>query len=128
LNITEQDEFTYSDDASRAYGKCSITNGAVSAIYECTNGLSKTLPKRVNTVISSIEEGKRFAKGLLRQENKALTNAVVKVSLLRELAAGSVINLKTPGTPNWDKAVFAHHVRQDYVNKKTKLFMRKAIT
>ena len=88
--------------------------------------MDKTVTQVLQTYISSQAEANRFAKGILRQMNKKLSAGHWKDTIRRELSAGSVLNLKTTGAKSWDGKVLISHIRQDYVNSKSKVFFRKA--
>ena len=86
---------------------------------------SKTDTRRIQTYLSSTDEANRFAKGIWKQEQKKLSTGHINDDIMREFSAGSVINLKTTGADSWNGKVFVSHIRQDYVNSKSKLFFRK---
>jgi len=50
---------------------------------------------------------------------------VIWSDLIPELAACSVVNLRTNGYSNWDGPVFIYHIRHDYIKRKSKIFFRK---
>ena len=76
--------------------------------------------------LSGQEEADRFAKGILRQENKNLVTGIFKDAIMREFSAGSIMGIKTAGANSWNGNAFISHIRQDYVNSVSKVFFRKA--
>lgn len=78
--------------------------------------------------MSSQGEADRYAKNMLRYENKKMSSGVVDYDkFLGAYAAGSVVNLETEGVSSWNVPVFLTHVRHDMVRARTKLFFRKTL-
>ena len=125
LEIAEDADFKYSDDSRKGLSAMTIKNGNITGTYKSTNGLTRTDERTVQTYLSGTDEANRFAKGLLRQENKNLATGYLKDALMREFSAGSVLGIKTQGASSWNGKVLVSHIRQDYVNSATKLFFRK---
>ena len=76
--------------------------------------------------MSSQGAADRYAKNMLRYENKKMSSGVIGYDrFLGAYAAGSVVNLETTGESSWNVPVFLTHVRQDLVRARTKLFFRK---
>lgn len=127
VKITTENDFNYTDSSQNGYGKLKVTNGDLTGNYTSENGLTNSLTKTISTSISGQEEADRFAKGLLRQENKNLTKGIFKLPLMREFSAGSVMKIKTSGASTWNGNGFVSHIRQDYVKSISKVFFRKAV-
>ena len=125
LELKEDADYTYVDNALKGLGSLTIKNGNITGRYISPNGLSKTDTRRIQTYLSSTDEANRFAKGIWKQEQKKLSTGHINDDIMREFSAGSVINLKTTGADSWNGKVFVSHIRQDYVNSKSKLFFRK---
>ena len=119
-------DYDYTDNELQGYGTMTVKNGDISGTYTASNGLSRSDERVIQTYIGSQDEGNRYAKGILRQVNKNLASGYWRDTLRRELSAGSILNLKTLGAKSWDGKVFVSHIRQDYVNSKSKIFFRKA--
>ena len=82
----------------------------------------------LNVQIGSQDEADRFAKGILRDANKDATTGTFWTSgLLREYAAGSVVDITTEGASSWDGAGFISAMRHDYTKKSTKVTIRKPL-
>ena len=127
LMIPNSVPFQYEDHSNDAYGKCMLNNGSVTGIYESGQS-SRVLNKVINVRISSQAEANRFAKNLLRFENKKMTTATCESDIfLPEYAAGSTITIETPGVKSWNGAVFCTHVRHDLMKARSKLFFRKPL-
>lgn len=126
IELDSDADFAYTDNELKGYGTMTVKNGDISGTYTANNGLSRADERIIKTYISSQDEGNRYAKGILRQVNKNLASGFWKDTLRRELSAGSILNLKTLGAKSWDGKVFVSHIRQDYVNSKSKIFFRKA--
>ena len=126
ITIDTDKDFTYTDNAQKGYGKITVKNGDLTGVFKSSNGLSKAKEIIISTYMSGQEEANRFAKGILRQENKNLATGTFKDAIRREISAGSIIGMKTPGVKSWDGNAFISHIRQDYVKSKSKVFFRKA--
>lgn len=126
ITVDTDKNFTYTDNAQKGYGKITIKNGDMTGTYKSSNGLSKVKELIISTYMSSQSEANRFAKGILRQENKNLATGVFKDAIMREFSAGSVMGLKTTGANSWNGNVFVHHIRHDFVKSTSKVFFRKA--
>ena len=127
IEITTENNFTYTDSSQNGYGKVIVSNGSLKGEYSSSNGLTNTLNQTIAANISGKNEADRFAKGLLRQANKNLTKGVFKLPLMREFSAGSVMKISTAGTKTWNGNGFVAHIRQDYISSTSKVFFRKAV-
>ena len=128
LTITNDVKFDYSDDSKKAYNTCIVKNGAVTGMYSVTGAAEKVLEKVLSIKISSQAEANRFAKNLLRFENKKMTRGVCYSNkYLPGYAAGTLVNLSTTGVASWNGPVIMTHVRHDMLKATTKLFFRKPL-
>lgn len=124
--IPKETPFEYTDKTDEFYGCCKIQNGTVTGEYSV--GGEKNLIKTLNLKITSQHEASRFAKNILRYENKKMTSAVLdSKSLLGGYAAGSLMEIKTAGAESWNGKVFCYHVRHDLVRARSKVFFRKPL-
>ena len=126
IKIDTDKDFTYTDNAQKGYGKITIKNGILTGTYKSSNGLSKVKEIIIQTYMSGQDEANRFAKGILRQENKNLTTGVFKDAIMRDLSAGSITGIETTGAKSWNGNAFISHIRQDYVKSTSKVFFRRA--
>ena len=126
IKIDTDKDFSYTDNAQKGYGKITVKNGNLTGTYKSSNGLSKVKEIIIQTYMSGQDEANRFAKGILRQENKNLTTGIFKDAIMREFSAGSIMGIKTTGASSWDGNAFISHIRHDYVNSTSKVFFRKA--
>ena len=126
ITVDSDKDFTYTDNAQKGYGKITIKNGDLTGTYKSSNGLSKAKEIIVSTCMSSQSEANRFARGILRQENKNLTTGIFKDAIMREFSAGSVMGIETTGAGSWNGNAFVHHIRHDFVKSTSKVFFRKA--
>lgn len=125
IELKEDADYVYTDNTLKGLGSLTIKNGNISGTYKSTNGLIKSDTRKIQTYISSVDEACRFAKGIWKQEQKKLATGYINDDLMREFSAGSVVNLLTTGASSWNGKVFVSHLRQDYVNSKSKMFFRK---
>lgn len=125
LEIPVDTDYEYSDATIDAFGRSEVVNGGTTGTFSA--GGDKLFRKVLHLKISSQAEANRFAKGLLRYNNKKMVTGIWTTSLLRKYAAGSVVNITTTGASSWDGPAFLHHVRHDHVMEKTKIFFRKPL-
>ena len=128
VKVTADNDFSFTDSSQKGFGKIVLTNGGLTGNYTSKSGLTNVLNQTISTAISGQAEADRFAEGLLRQANKNLTKGVFKLPLMREFSAGSVMKIATTGAKTWDGNGFVSHLRQDYINKTSKVFFRKAVS
>ena len=126
ITIDTDKDFTYTNNAQKGYGKITVKNGNLTGTYKSSNGLSKVKEIIIQTYVSGQDEANRFAKGILRQENKKLITGVFKDAIMREFSAGSIMGIKTTGASSWDGNAFISHIRHDYVKSTSKVFFRRA--
>ena len=126
ITIDTDKEFTYTDNAQKGYGKITVKNDDITGTSTSSNKLSRVKEIVIQTYISGQDEANRFAKGILRQENKNLATGIFKDAILREFSAGSIMGIKTTGANSWNGNAFISHIRQDYVKSTSKVFFRKA--
>lgn len=121
-------KFEYKDESEDAYAECIVKNGKLIGSYKSQSMTEKVLTKVIDIYISSQAEADRYARNLLRFENKNMSLGVVySDKFIGGYSAGSVINLVTPGASSWNVPVFMTHVRHDMVRATTKLFFRKTL-
>ncbi len=127
LRIGNDVQFDYRDSSNEVYGTCKVKNGALMGTY-ATGTTDRTLEKVLSIKMSSQAEANRFAKNLMRFENKKMTEGICySNSYLPGYAAGSLVNLETTGVSSWNVPVIMTHVRHDFVKATTKLWFRKAL-
>lgn len=128
LTIPNNVKFDYKDESANVYSKCILKNGSITGTYEVTGTTKKTLTKVMNLKISGQAEADRYAKNLLRFENKKMTSgSCVSDTFLGGYAAGTLVDLQTSGVESWNGPVIMSHVRHDLVKAKTKLYFRKIL-
>lgn len=128
LLIPNNVHFDYKDESPNVYSKCILKNGTWTGTFEVGNTTDKTLTKVMNIRISGQAEADRYAKNLLRFENKKMTSGSCMSSVfLGGYAAGTLVELQTSGVSSWDGPVIMSHVRHDLVKAQSKLFFRKPL-
>ncbi|MDE5697623.1 MAG: hypothetical protein K2I96_09480 [Lachnospiraceae bacterium] len=128
LKIQNDKHFEYKDESNDIYSSCILKNGKLSGSYTVAGVPEKVLTKVISVKMSSQAEADRYAKNMLRYENKKMSSGAVSYDLfLGAYAAGSVVNLETPSVSSWNVPVFLTHVRHDMVRARTKLFFRKTL-
>lgn len=128
LELNTDANFTYSDNTAKSYKEAEIVNGTRVGHYKAeTESGSRVLHKNINIPMNSEAEANRFAKNLLRLENKNQQTGTIIWDIQRELAPGSMLQLKTYGVKSWDGYAFISRLRHDYLALKSKIFIRKPL-
>lgn len=129
LTLNTDAVFNYSDNTAKSYKSAEVVNGTRTGTYDApTESGSRVLHKNITTPMHSEGEATRFARNLLRLENKNQHTGTIEWDIQRDLAPGSMLQLKTFGVKTWDGDVFVYRLRHDYVAERSKLFVRKPLT
>ncbi len=128
LQLNTDAKFTYSDNTAKSYKSAEIVNGTRTGTYSAaTQSGSRVLHKNITTPMYSDGEAARFAQNLLRLENKNQQTGTIDWDIQRDLAPGSMLQLKTFGVKSWDGYAFVYRIRHDYMAEKSKIFVRKPL-
>lgn len=126
LVVSPGDDYEFDDDSAESYGACTVTDGSTTATY--TAGDGKVLSRVISDRISSQAEAERFAKGLLRAENREATRMVIRTdSMLRAYAPGSVVDLDATAAHSWSGKALVYRMRQDYYDCKCKIWLARPL-
>lgn len=126
LEITPGKDYEMDDNTARAYGSCLVTDGRTEATF--TAGAGRQLKKVLDDRITDGAEAQRFARGLLRAANREAARICLRTdTLLREWAAGSVLEIAAPAAESWNGAAFVSRLRHDYFDCKSKIWMTKKL-
>ena len=128
ISLTKGSNYKIIDDGFELYGSAVITNGTATGTYQANNGSGRVFRESIPIAISDAAEATRFAKGMLRQENKDKLGVLInRTHIIRDIAAGSVVNLTIEGADSRNGNYFISRVRQDYVNNTSKIWTRKPL-
>ena len=126
LEVVPGVDYEFRDDSARSYGACRCTDGTTEGVF--TAGDGKTLLQVVPERISNVAEAERWAKGLLRKANREAVKLTVKTdSMLRQYAAGSVIDLDATAAASWSGKAFVSRMRHDHYDNRCKIWLTKPL-
>lgn len=126
IEIGGNARYEYRDKSSQLFGRAEVTNGLYTGKYTADALNKKEKHEVIDIQIGSDAEIMRYAKGVLRNENKNKQSGIFwNLSLLKQIAPGSVVELKNNQNNCWDGNVFITRVRHDYVKKQSKVFFRR---
>lgn len=127
LSVAPGVDYEFRDDSARSYGACEVTDGTTTGAFDAGTGgrlLRRVVPER----ISSAAEAERWARGLLRAENREATRMVIRTdSMLRRYAAGSVLDLSASAAASWDGTAVVCRIRHDYFDSRAKVWLTRPL-
>lgn len=128
LTLTNASNYKIIDKSLEIYGSAVLTNGTATGTFNSNNGGSRVLRETIPIAITDAAEAVRFAKGILRQENKDKRGVLInRIKIMRDIAAGSMMALEIEGAESRNGNYFVSHIRQDYVSNYSKIWTRKPL-
>lgn len=127
LEVTIDGDYDYNDNRSLLFGSCIVESGLYKGDFSAGNGAARVLRPGNIGQVGSNAEAKRFAKNLLRSENKGCCSGYVRARVLPGYAAGSTVELSNARAPSWNGSVFIDHIRNDYGRGESKIFFRRPL-
>ena len=121
LSLNRDMEYKLYD--SQMYGSCYVTNGTHEGKH-IINLDDHVLSQNLNVNIESMAEADRYAQNILSQSNRNFDSWIRFNQCYTALTAGSVVMLSTD-IQSWNTKILIDHVRQDYINDKTKIWIGK---
>lgn len=129
LSMSTDSKFTYEDNTSKSYKSAEVVNATRTGTYSADSEAgSRVLHKTISIPMTSEGEANRFARSLLRLENKNQRTGIIDKDIERGIAPGSTIQLKTVGAKSFDGTVFVSRVRHDYKAEKSRIWIRKPLS
>lgn len=128
LDVVAGQDYRFDSDEDHRYGTCKVTDGTTWGTF-VADAAGKTYTKVLSDRISNQAEADRWARGLLRHVNKPTRTLELHTdTLMRQFAAGSVVEIHAPAAASWDGLAVIDHMRHDYVRRRSVLWARQVIT
>lgn len=127
LEISLDGDFKYIDNRAELYGSCEVGSGEFSGSFSANNGAERVLRPSGFGKVGSNEEAERFAKNLLRHQNKGCCHGFAYSQILPGYAAASTVALINSRAPSWNGSIFIDRIRNDYSKGLSKIFFRKPL-
>ena len=125
VTFSKGDRYVYIDNSSNLYGSCLVTSGGFSGLFSISDKRTFNLVDKIK--LSSNAEAIKYSKSTLRELNKNGKIGWFQKGMLLDIAPGSVIQINNIHRPSWDGQYFIYKMRNDYVNKISKIFFRKPL-
>lgn len=107
-----------------AYCSLTLTNGASRATATDDGAIKFERQLKLNILSPALE--KSYAKNYLKKLNRKINHGSFYTQPVTDgYAAGSVAKIRTDGASSFNEKIFITHVRNDFLNQKTKIFFRK---
>ena len=90
-------DYKFLSKSHEVYNSCQLACGDLKVIYTPSTTLNGPILKSSDLYFSSLDEGNRFAKNILRSKNKYENTGIFTLKLNTELTAGSNINITGVG-------------------------------
>lgn len=126
LPVAIDADYKYTDRRAEAFGSCTVVSGQYEGSYSVAADGRVLRPQNVLGV-GNVADAERFAKGLLRFENKRCRGGYIRTQVLTGYAPASTVYLLNERAPSWDGSVFIDHIRNDYSKGQSKIFFRKPL-
>lgn len=121
LEVGQNGQFDYGM-IKKKYTSCKVISGSYTGTFSIGN--TGELLVRRDVQASSEGEAIRYAKGLLRKENKKTIFGRIIKSLQTQYSAASVVKLHTDRASLWDKKMFITCIRNDYIKNRSDIYFR----
>ena len=127
IDLSMDADYKYRDNSALQYSSCVFERGEFKGEFDSGNGCSRVYVPNIEMTVNSAAEANRYAKSLLRNENKNAITGFIRGRIMPELSAASTAQLVNARAPSWDGTIFLTHVRNDYGRGESKLFFRKPL-
>lgn len=129
IKLSKTADFKYTNDAAARSKSMTILNGAFIGNYTAGSVTDTAQGEKIKVdfAITDQAEANRIARALLREKNKNSATGVFTKGQQLDLAAGSVIKLKTEAAKSWNGPAFIYHIRHDLLKRKSKIWIRKPL-
>lgn len=128
IDLSLDADFDCIDHSAQQYGVCKIERGLYKGEFNAGNGCSRVFIPTIDMTINNAVEAERYAKSLLRNENKNALTGYIRANIMTEYAAASTATLNSVRSPSWNGAIFIYHIRNDYAKGNSKIFFRKPLS
>jgi len=128
ITVGEDGVFAYEDTSDQSYCSAEVASGVYSGRFKAPNAPgTRILRPESPLMVTGNSEAARFAKGLLRNENKYEKRGYISTGLILGYAAASMSKINTSKAITWDGEIFITKLRHDYIKNKSNIYFRKPL-
>jgi hypothetical protein len=118
-------DYKFLSKSTGIYNSCNIVYNGINSSYRPPNALYGPTLNLKNVYISSLGEGNRFAKNLLRAQNKCENMGAFSLKFKADLTAGSNLNIIGIGLA--DGKYFCQQVKHNFAGGRTSFKVRRPL-
>ena len=125
LELTDMDEYEFIKITSDIYDECQFTSPLGTQTFSAPDAKGSKILKVSGIRAATAAEASRFAKGMLRSANRNKFIGKIKTDLRTDLAAGSVVEVKSNSMVNFP--MFIYKIEHDFTQESSRLYLRKPL-
>lgn len=127
IDILPETQLHYSENTENVIKKTVVRNAEHEGVFEIPIEKGRDQTLTITHSIDSPEHANKIAQSMTRRANADCETLTFTLDITPEVAAGSVIEIKTQTAPSWDGPIFITSTRHDFARLETKITARKPL-